>query len=46
MSISISMLSCVAVLAVFANNAIANNETVDITEISLEQLLDVEVLTA
>ena len=39
-------LSWVAVLSLFASNAIANNETTDITEISLEQLLDVEVFTS
>ena len=45
MSISIPKLYCVAVLAVFTNNAIASNEAADITEISLEQLLNVEVFS-
>lgn len=46
MSISRCKLSCVIALSVVSNNAIASNEMVDVTEISLEQLLDVEVFTA
>ena len=45
MSISIPKLYCAAVLAVFTNNAIANDEATDITEISLEQLLNVNVFS-
>ena len=45
MSISIPKLYCVAVLAVFTSNAIASNEAADITEISLEQLLNVDVFS-
>lgn len=45
MSISIPKLNCVAVLAVFTSNAIASNEAADITEISLEQLLNVDVFS-
>lgn len=46
MSISINKLSCAVALSIASNSVTANNEVVDVTEISLEQLLNVEVFTA
>lgn len=46
MAFSIRQLPWVAALSLVTNNAIANNEITDPTEISLEQLLDIEVFTA
>ena len=41
MSISLSKLSCAAVLSIASNNVTANNEVADVTEIWLEQILNI-----
>lgn len=46
MSISINKLSCAVALSIVSNSVTAHNEISDVTEISLEQLLNVEVFTA